>query len=223
MGLSNQKNQKWGFKVDLESGGKIMDKNTTQTTETTVKENGTQVQETQTQETAKTYTEAEVQALLQAETDRRVNSALQKQADKFKKEMAEADKLKEMDDAQRKEYEFNKKVEEFEAKEREFNLMQNKLSASKVMAERNLPVNFVDYIVAEDAETMMTNINAFEKEWKAAIADAVSARLASPSPKTATVTQTGLSAEAFKKMSVAQQAELYKSNPELYKQLTGRN
>lgn len=214
-----------GLEVVLESGGKIMDKVNTQATETTTVENGqqqeVQVQETETQ--VKTYTEAEVQALLQSEADRRVNSALKKQAEKFKQEMAEADKLKEMDDAQRKEYEFDKKVKEFEAKEREFNLMQNKLSASKVMADRGLPVNFVDYIVAEDAETMMSNINAFEKEWKAAIADAVSARLASPSPKTATVTQTGLSAEAFKKMSVAQQAELYKTNPELYKQLTGRN
>lgn len=201
--------------------GENMEKNiTTQTGETAI------VTESETSEgtvqTAKTYTEAEVQALLQSEADRRVTSALKKQAEKFQKEQAEADKLRDMSDAQRKEYDYNKRVEELESKEKEFNLMQNKLSASKVMAERGLPVNFVDYIVADDAETMMTNITAFEKEWKAAIADAVSARLASSSPKTATTTQTGLSVESFKKMSVAQQAEIYKTNPELYKQLTGK-
>jgi hypothetical protein len=199
-----------------------MENTNTQTTTTETAVENVETTATENAETAKTYTEAEVQALLQTEGDRRVSSALKKQAEKFKKEMAEADKLKEMDDAQRKEYEYNKKVEELEAREREFNLTQNKLSASKVMAERGLPINFVDYIVADDAETMMSNINSFEKEWKAAISDAVSARLAAPSPKVGTTTQTGLSVDAFKKMNVAQQAEIYKTNPELYKQLVGQ-
>lgn len=172
--------------------------------------------------TTKTYTEAEVQLLLQQETDRRVTSALKKQEAKWQKEKAEADKLRDMDAAQRKEYEYEKKVEELEAREREFALTQNKLSASKVMAERGLPINFVDYIVAEDAETMMNNITEFEKAWKAAISDAVSAKLASPAPKTASSSQTGLSKEEFAKMSISQQSELYRTNPELYKQMTAR-
>lgn len=170
----------------------------------------------------KTYTEAEVQALLQQEGDRRVSSALKKQADKFAKEKAEAEKLREMDESQRKEYEFNKKVEELEAREKEFNLTQNKLSASKVMAERGLPIQFVDYIVAEDAETMMANITSFETQWKAAIADAVSSRLASPAPKNSTATQQGMTKETFRTLTLAQQTEIYKTNPELYKRLTAR-
>ena len=182
--------------------------------------------ETQTEEgqvtTEKTYSQAEVDMLLQQEADRRVTAALKKQADKFAKEKAEADKLREMDEQQRKEYEFNKKVEELEAKERDFNLMQNKLSASKVMSERGLPVSFVDYIVAEDAETMMANINSFETQWKAAVSDAVSAKLASPAPKVSNASQTGLTKADFAKMTIAQQTEIYKTNPELYKQLTAR-
>ena len=172
--------------------------------------------------TEKTNSQAEVDMMLQQESDRRVTAALKKQADKFAKEKAEADKLREMDEQQRKEYEFNKKVEELEAKERDFNLMQNKLSASKVMSERGLPVSFVDYIVAEDAETMMANINSFETQWKAAVSDAVSAKLASPAPKVSNASQTGLSKADFAKMTIAQQTEIYKTNPELYKQLTAR-
>ena len=182
----------------------------TETTETTGVEEG-----------AKTYTQEEVDALLQQETDRRVTSALKKQADKFKAEQSEAAKLASMNEEQKREFEYEKKVKELEQKEREFNIMQNKLSATKVMQDKGLPVTFVEYIVAEDAETMMTNITEFEKAWKAAIADAVSARLGADSstPKTKTVSQTGLSSEEFKKMSLAQQAEIYKTNPELYKQL----
>ena len=173
-------------------------------------------------EEVKTYTQEEVDKLLQQEADRRVTSALKKQAEKFEREKAESEKLRDMDEQQRKEYEYEKKVKELENKEREFNLMQNKLEASKIMGEHGLPVSFVDYIVAEDAETMMANITNFETQWKAAVADAVSARIAQPAPKGSNVSQTGLTKEAFKKMSLAQQYERYRNKPELYKQLTAR-
>lgn len=179
-------------------------------------ETGAENQET------KTYTQEEVDKLLQQETDRRVTSALKKQQQKFDTERAEAEKLRDMDEAQKKEYEFQKRVAELEKKEKEFALTQNKLSASKVLADRGLPVQFVDYIVAEEAETMMTNINEFEKAWKAAITDAVNARLSTTPPKGGSSAQTGLTKEQFSKLSVAQQAEIYKTNPELYKTLTAR-
>jgi hypothetical protein len=94
------------------------------------------------------------------------------------------------------------------------------LEATKVLANRELPIEFVDYIVAEDADTMMENITTFEKAFKAAVADAVAKKIASPAPRGSTAKQTGLTREEFKKMSVAQQSELYRTNPELYKQLT---
>lgn len=187
-------------------------------TNTTVETGAEQVQEQE----VKTYTQEEVDRMLQQETDRRVTSALQKQQRKFEAEKAEAEKLRDMDEAQKKEYEFNKRVAELEKREKEFALMENKVSATKVLGDRGLPIQFVDYIVAEDAETMMANINNFEKAWKAALADAVNARLAQPAPKGSTATQTGLTKEQFKKLSISQQAELYTTNPELYKTLAAR-
>lgn len=170
----------------------------------------------------KTYTEKDVMELLQRETDRRVTAALKKQQASFETKMAEAEKLKSMDESQRKDYEYNQKVAELEKREREFNLAQNKLEASKVLANRDLPVAFVDYIVADDADTMLDNINTFEKAFKAAVADAVSKKLASPTPKSSSVKQTGITKEEFQKMTLAQQAEIYKTNPTLYKELTTR-
>ena len=170
----------------------------------------------------KTYTEKDVMELLQRETDRRVTAALKKQQASFETKMAEAEKLKSMDESQRKDYEYNQKVAELEKREREFNLAQNKLEASKVLANRDLPVAFVDYIVADDADTMLDNINTFEKAFKAAVADAVSKKLASPTPKSSSVKQTGITKEEFQKMNLAQQAEVYKTNPALYKELTTR-
>jgi F0F1-type ATP synthase alpha subunit len=168
----------------------------------------------------KTYTESEVQALLQREGDRRVSSALKKQQKEFERQTAEADKLRDMDESQRKEYEYTQRLQELENKEREFAIAQNKLEATKVMANRELPIEFVDYIVAEDAETMMENITAFERAFKSAVADAVAKKIASPAPKSGSAKQTGMTKEEFRKLSVAQQTEIFRTNPELYKQMT---
>ena len=170
--------------------------------------------------TAKTYTEEEVQDLLQREGDRRVSSALKKQRQEYENKMAEAEKLKSMDEAQRKDYEYNQKLQELEKREREFTLAQNKLEATKVLANRGLPVEFVEYIVADDAETMMDNITIFERAFKAAVSDAVSKKISNPSPKTGATQQTGMTKEEFKKLNVSQQAEIYRTNPKLYDQMT---
>ena len=168
----------------------------------------------------KTYTEEEVQALLQKEGDRRASSAQKKWEKDLENKMAEAEKLRNMDESQRKEYEYTQKLQELEQREKDFAIAQNKVEAMKVLSNRNLPVEFIDYIVAEDAETMMTNINTFEKMFNSAVADAVAKRIASPAPKTGSAKQTGLTREEFKKLSIAQQTEIYRTNPELYKQLS---
>ena len=168
----------------------------------------------------KTYTESEVQALLQREGDRRVSSALNKQKKEFEKQVAESEKLKAMDENQRKEYEYSQKLQELEAREREFAIAQNKLEATKVLANRELPIEFVDYIVAEDADTMMENITIFERAFKSAVADAVAKKIASPAPKNGSAKQTGMTKEEFRKLNVAQQTEIYRTNPELYNQMT---
>lgn len=171
----------------------------------------------------KTYTESEVQMMLQRESDRRVSNALRKQQKQFETQMAEAEKLKTMDEAQRKDYEYTQKLEELERREREFTITQNKLEAAKVLSSRGLPVEFVDYIVAEEAEVMLENINVFEQAFKSAVSDAVAKKISNPSPKTGAAKQTGMTREDFLKLNVAQQAEIYRTNPKLYAQLTNRD
>ena len=168
----------------------------------------------------RTYTEEEVQKLLQQEGDRRVSQALKKQKKEMEFQMAEAEKLHSMDENQRKEYEYNQRLQQLEQKEKDFALAQNKLEATKIMAGRNLPIDFVDYIVAEDAETMMDNINRFERAFKSAVSDAVSRKISTPGLQSSTVKQTGMTKEDFRKLNISQQSELYRTNPELYKQLS---
>lgn len=172
------------------------------------------------QDTEKTYTQAEVDMLLQKEGDRRVSQMMKKQEEKFARKLAEAEKLRDMDEGQRREYEYNSRLKELEQKEKDFAIAQNKLEASKILSNRGLPVDFVEYIVAEDAETMMENITVFERAFKAAVADEVARKIASPVPKTGAGKQTGMTKEEFRTLSTAQQAEIYRTNPELYRSMT---
>lgn len=169
----------------------------------------------------KTYTQEEVDKLVQQTADRRVSQALKTQQAKFEEQMSEAEKLRQMNDQQKEQYEFQKQKAELEQQKKDFALLQNKLEATKVLEDRDLPVIFADYIVSEDAEEMMGNIETFEKAFKAAVADAVNAKIASPAPRGNSAKQTGLTQEAFAKMTLAQKQELYTTNPTLYKQMIG--
>ena len=174
------------------------------------------------QEEVKTYSEEEVARMLQAESDRRVTQALAKQQAKFKEQMAEAEKLRTMNEEQKAQYQLEQRIKEIEAKEKEFALKENRYEAQRIMAEKNIPLAFADFIVAEDAETMMANISLFEKEFRAAVRAEVDKRIASPAPKANIGVDTAITKEQFMKMTIAQQTELYKQDPELYKRLTQR-
>ena len=90
----------------------MADNNINTTVETNTQDTGAATATEQT--TEKTYTEQELQDFLQRETDRRVTAALKKQQASFETKMAEAEKLRNMDEAQRKDYEYNQKVAELE-------------------------------------------------------------------------------------------------------------
>ena len=189
-----------------------------------IETNNTEVVETpvEGQEEVKTYSEEEVARMLQAEADRRVSQALAKQQAKFKQQMDEAEKLRTMNEEQKAQYQLEQRIKEIEAKEKEFALKENRYEAQKIMAEKNIPLAFADFIVAEDAETMMANISLFEKEFRAAVRAEVDKRIASPAPKANIGMDTAITKEQFMKMTIAQQMELYKQDPELYKRLTQR-
>ena len=189
-----------------------------------IETNNTEVVETpvEGQEEVKTYSEEEVARMLQVEADRRVSQALAKQQAKFKQQMDEAEKLRTMNEEQKAQYQLEQRIKEIEAKEKEFALKENRYEAQKIMAEKNIPLAFADFIVAEDAETMMANISLFEKEFRAAVRAEVDKRIASPAPKANIGVDTAITKEQFMRMTIAQQTELYKQDPELYKRLTQR-
>lgn len=180
-------------------------------------------QATEAQESApRTYTEEEVRELLQKEGDKRVSEAMKKAERKSAAKIKEATKLAQMNEEQKFQYELEQREKAIEAKEKELALAENKATASQVLADRGLSAKLVDMVVATDADEMMSNINLLDAAFKASVKSEVEKRLASKTPKKNLPLDSHVTKEQFRSMPLSQQAELYRQNPELYKQLSGR-
>lgn len=184
--------------------------------------NNTQGQEMPTETGAgeKMYSQSEVDELLQRETDRRVTSALQKQQAKNDAKLREAQKLSQMTEEQKRFYELEQREQAIAEKEREFALLENKAEASKILADKGIDVSLVDFIVAEDADTMNKNINLLDKAFKRSVKAEVEKRIAGNAPKKGLPVDKTLTKEDFQKMSYTELIALKQENPELYSALS---
>lgn len=179
-----------------------------------------QGQETVTQEENKTYTEAEVMELLQKETDRRVTEAIKKQERKTNAKIAEAQKLASMNEAEKYEYQLKQREDAIAAKERELAMLENKNEASKILNEKGISLALVDFVVAEDAETMKANIDLLDRAFKASVKAEVEKRLGSAAPKKNPAIDKQLTKADFAKLSYADMMNLKMTDPTLFAELS---
>ena len=106
--------------------------------------------------------------------------------DTLKKREAAAKKeaeLSKLSDAERQKAEIENGRKELELKEKELQRKELMLEMTKVLAERNLPVEFTEYLIAENSESTLERIKTFEKKYKAAIEAAVNERLKGKAPQ----------------------------------------
>ena len=178
----------------------------------TIKENQT--------EAPRTYSQEEVDKLIQSESDKRVSEALKTAERKKAAAVKEASKLAKMDEEQRYQYELEQREKAIADKERELALAENKAAAAQVLSNRGISADLVGLVVAEDAEVMNENINLLDRAFKASVKTEIEKRLASSTPKKNLPMDNALSKENFRKMSLSQQVEIYKNQPELYNSLT---
>ena len=133
--------------------------------------------------------------------------------------MKESEKLAKMNETEKLRYELEQREKAIEEKERALALAQNKNEASKILAEKGLSLSLIDFVVAEDAETMNANINLLDKAFKASVKAEVEKRLGSSAPKKNLPLDEQITKEQAMKMGVIERQKLYNDNPDLYKTL----
>lgn len=168
------------------------------------------------QEQPRTFTAEE----MQAEIDRRVTQAMQKAQRKADARVKEAEKLAQMSAQEKYEYELSQREKAIAEKERELSIAENKATAAQILSDKGISAKLVEFVVAEDADTMMDNITLLEGEFKASVKAEVEKRLSSSTPKKNLPLDKALTQQEFRNLSLTQQAEIWRNNPDLYNQLT---
>jgi hypothetical protein len=167
--------------------------------------------------TPKTYTDEEIAKLIQSEADRRVTEAQKRWQKDTQKQLTEAQKLAKMSQEEQARYQMELKEAELAQRAKEFDMRETKIEAMKVLSQKGLPVELLDYITLEDASQTMAAINSLESLIKKEVAAQVSKRIGGTAP--AAGVNTVSTAADFSKLSYTQKVELQKTNPELYKKL----
>ena len=174
------------------------------------------VEETVNNEETKTYTAEEVAAMLQSEADKRVSAALKKQQAKYEKQLS----LSKLDGDERAKAEKDNRIAELEQQLAEFQIERNKSELKSVLSTRGLSAEFADIIsITDDIEASQANIDKLDKLFKAAVKAEVEKRLAGNAPKGNGGTPAEITKESAKKMSMAELAELQRTQPEVFNKL----
>ena len=164
----------------------------------------------------KTYTQEEVLELLQKESDKRVSQALKTQAKKYEKQLS----LSKLDGDERAKAEKDNRIAELEEQLAQFQIERNKSELKSVLSSRGLSAEFADIIsIGDDIEAAQANIDKLDKLFKAAVKTEVEKRLAGSAPKSGRGNESEITKEMARKLSIAELAELERTNPEKFKTL----
>lgn len=126
------------------------------------------------------------EAALQTKIEEAVSKAQKRWEKEYQKkleaEKKEKERLSKLSEEERKQAEAEKREKELADKEADLKRKELKLEMVKVLAERDIPVQFMDYLVAEDNQSTLNRITEFEKAYKKAIEDAVNEKLKGKAP-----------------------------------------
>lgn len=156
----------------------------------------------------------------QEEVNNIVEKRLNKEKNKWKNEVDQAKRLAEMSAEDRAREEFKMQKAEFERQKAEFERERLLVQTQRELSTKNIPVEFADMLVKDDAESTKAAIDNFAALYNQSVEKGVSNKMKGRPPKTKQTSSDGLDRAAFMKLSLAEQQKMAKENPERYKELT---
>ena len=160
----------------------------------------------------------EEKTFTQEELDKILNKKFAQWQKKTEEAKAEAERKAKLTEAEK----LAEERKEFEAMKKQFEYEQRVNSTSKVLASNNLPIQFADFLIAENDEATTQRVDLFKNAFNEALEKAVSERLKGRTPKVSTNKSVEVTKEQFNKMDLVQRQKLFVENRELYDKLSKR-
>ncbi|MCD3254379.1 DUF4355 domain-containing protein [Clostridium botulinum] len=128
-------------------------------------------------------TDSKEKTFTQEDVEKIITKRLEREKKKMKDEKDEAERLAKMSEADRLQEVFRKEKESFEQEKLKYQKEQLKFETVKQLNAKELPIEFVDFIVTNNAEDTLNNLKTFEAKWQKAIEKAVNEKLKGSTPK----------------------------------------
>lgn len=135
-------------------------------------------------------TQIELDKKIESEADRKLNSALQKKQqewdnqlqEKINEALKENERLSKLSEKERKDEEITQREKKIAEREAEIARKELKADAIADLADKELPSSFADFLLGDDAEKTLENINNFKTAFDSAVNEAVKEKLRQDTP-----------------------------------------
>ena len=186
-------------------------------------ETNTEVVETETvdnpetTEADKTFTQDELDHIVQERVKRAVAKAQKDAEDKIKQAQSEGERLAKLTKDERAKEEEAKRLADLEAREKAIAVKELRIETQSLLSDEGLPIEFLDVVMADTAESVKDNIASIRKVFDEAVEKRVNERLTQDKPRRGTTAGAMTKDEIMAVKDVSERQKLIAENLELFR------
>ena len=186
-------------------------------------ETNTEVVETETvdnpeaTEADKTFTQDELDHIVQERVKRAVAKAQKDAEDKIKQAQSEGERLAKLTKDERAKEEEAKRLADLEAREKAIAVKELRIETQSLLSDEGLPIEFLDVVMADTAESVKDNIASIRKVFDEAVEKRVNERLTQDKPRRGATAGAMTKAEIMAVKDVNERQKLIAENLELFR------
>ena len=186
-------------------------------------ETNTEVVETETvdnpeaTEADKTFTQDELNHIVQERVQRAVAKAQKDAEDKIKQAQSEGERLAKLTKDERAKEEEAKRLADLEAREKAIAVKELRIETQSLLSDEGLPIEFLDVVMADTAESVKDNIASIRKVFDEAVEKRVNERLTQDKPRRGATAGAMTKAEIMAVKDVKERQKLIAENLELFR------
>ena len=186
-------------------------------------ETNTEVVETETvdnpetTEADKTFTQDELDHIVQERVKRAVAKAQKDAEDKIKQAQSEGERLAKLTKDERAKEEEAKRLADLEAREKAIAVKELRIETQSLLSDEGLPIEFLDVVMADTAESVKENIASIRKVFDEAVEKRVNERLTQDKPRRGATAGAMSKAEIMAVQDAKERQKLIAENLDLFR------
>ena len=165
----------------------------------------------------KTFTQDELDHIVQERVKRAVAKAQKDAEDKIKQAQSEGERLAKLTKDERAKEEEAKRLADLEAREKAIAVKELRIETQSLLSDEGLPIEFLDVVMADTAESVKENIASIRKVFDEAVEKRVNERLTQDKPRRGATAGAMSKAEIMAVQDANERQKLIAENLELFR------